>query len=178
MRSRSRSPDSTTRADASSTRDCSFRKPEAAPARVDGGPSLASAAERLGVTENAVKLAWLLQRSPVVLPIPGTLSIEHLRENLATLELSLDDAAGGDCALTTASFAATVESGLAAGLQPATTRFWAGCIALSKVLYRASEPSDRALEPSYAPARHRIPSNLDAGLSPSGSRRRVLELAG
>jgi len=31
------------------------------------------------------KLAWLLQRSPVVLPIPGTLSIEHLRENLAAL---------------------------------------------------------------------------------------------
>ena len=31
------------------------------------------------------KLAWLLQRSPVVLPIPGTLSIEHLRENLAVL---------------------------------------------------------------------------------------------
>ena len=34
---------------------------------------------------NADKLAWLLRRSPVVLPIPGTLSIEHLRENLAAL---------------------------------------------------------------------------------------------
>ena len=55
-------------------------------------PGVAAAAERLGVTENAVKLAWLLQRSPVVLPIPGTLSIEHLRENLAALELQLDDA--------------------------------------------------------------------------------------
>ena len=31
----------------------------------------------------ADKLAWLLQRSPVILPIPGTLSIEHVRENLA-----------------------------------------------------------------------------------------------
>jgi aryl-alcohol dehydrogenase-like predicted oxidoreductase len=31
-------------------------------------------------------LAWLLQRSPVMLPIPGTLSIEHLRENLAVLD--------------------------------------------------------------------------------------------
>jgi len=31
------------------------------------------------------KLGWLLQRSPVVLPIPGTLSIDHLRENLAVL---------------------------------------------------------------------------------------------
>ena len=62
------------------------------PLRGDGGPGVASAAERLGVTENAVKLAWLLQRSPVVLPIPGTLSIEHLRENLAALDLELGDA--------------------------------------------------------------------------------------
>ena len=44
------------------------------------------------MTENAVKLAWLLRRSPVMLPIPGTLSIEHLRENLAALELELGDA--------------------------------------------------------------------------------------
>ena len=32
------------------------------------------------------QLAWLLRRSPVILPIPGTLSIEHLRDNLAALE--------------------------------------------------------------------------------------------
>jgi pyridoxine 4-dehydrogenase len=56
-----------------------------------GGPGVAAAAERLGVSETEVKLAWLLRRSPVVLPIPGTLSIEHLRENLAALELELDD---------------------------------------------------------------------------------------
>src|SRR3954451_19144376 len=62
------------------------------PLRGEGGPGVAAAAARLGVTENTVKLAWLLQRSPVVLPIPGTLSIEHLRENLAALELELDDA--------------------------------------------------------------------------------------
>jgi aryl-alcohol dehydrogenase-like predicted oxidoreductase len=62
------------------------------PLRGDGGPGVAAAAERLGVTENTVKLAWLLRRSPVVLPIPGTLSIEHLRENLAALELDLGDA--------------------------------------------------------------------------------------
>jgi aryl-alcohol dehydrogenase-like predicted oxidoreductase len=66
------------------------------PLRGDGGPGVARTAERLGVTENAVKLAWLLRRSPVVLPIPGTLSIEHLRENLAALELELGDA--GDIA--------------------------------------------------------------------------------
>ena len=35
---------------------------------------------------SASKLAWLLRRSPVVLPIPGTLSLDHLRENLAVLE--------------------------------------------------------------------------------------------
>jgi len=34
-------------------------------------------------------LAWLLRRSPTTLPIPGTLSLEHLRENLAALEIEL-----------------------------------------------------------------------------------------
>jgi pyridoxine 4-dehydrogenase len=63
------------------------------PLRGAGGPGIADAARRLGVTENAVKLAWLLRRSPVVLPIPGTRSIEHLRENLAALELDLGDVA-------------------------------------------------------------------------------------
>ena len=46
------------------------------------------------MTENAVKLARLLQRSPIVLPIPGTLSLVHLRENLAALELDLGEADG------------------------------------------------------------------------------------
>ena len=63
------------------------------PLRGDGGPGIADAARRLGVKENAVKLACLLRRSPVVLPIPGTRSIEHLRENLAALELDLGDVA-------------------------------------------------------------------------------------
>jgi aryl-alcohol dehydrogenase-like predicted oxidoreductase len=57
-----------------------------------GGPGVEAAAGRLGVTGNAVKLAWLLRRSPVVLPIPGTLSIEHLRENLAALDVDLGGA--------------------------------------------------------------------------------------
>jgi pyridoxine 4-dehydrogenase len=63
------------------------------PLRGKGGSGVAAAAERLGVSESKVKLAWLLRRSPVVVPIPGTLSIEHLRENLAALELDLGDAA-------------------------------------------------------------------------------------
>ena len=57
------------------------------PLRGEGVPGVAAAAARLDVPENAIKLAWLLRRSPVMLPIPGTLSIEHLRENLAALEL-------------------------------------------------------------------------------------------
>lgn len=61
------------------------------PLRGRAGPGVAAAAQRLGVSENAVKLAWLLQRSPVVLPIPGTLCIEHLRENLAAVELELGE---------------------------------------------------------------------------------------
>jgi pyridoxine 4-dehydrogenase len=55
-----------------------------------GDPGVAATAGRLGVSESTVKLALLLRRSPVALPIPGTLSIEHLRENLAALELELD----------------------------------------------------------------------------------------
>jgi aryl-alcohol dehydrogenase-like predicted oxidoreductase len=62
------------------------------PLRGDGGAGVAAAADRLGVSPDAVKLAWLLRRSPVVLPIPGTLSLEHLRENLAALEIELGEA--------------------------------------------------------------------------------------
>ncbi|HEX4344156.1 MAG TPA: aldo/keto reductase [Solirubrobacteraceae bacterium] len=46
-------------------------------------------AERHGVTAGQVALAWLLQRSPVVLPIPGTRSVEHLEENVAAAQLRL-----------------------------------------------------------------------------------------
>jgi pyridoxine 4-dehydrogenase len=54
-----------------------------------GGPDLLEASERHGATPSQVKLAWLLHRSPCVVPIPGTLSIDHLRENLAALEIEL-----------------------------------------------------------------------------------------
>lgn len=43
-------------------------------------------------TPQQVMLAWLLRRSPVMLPIPGTLSLDHLKENLAAAELQLTDA--------------------------------------------------------------------------------------
>ena len=65
------------------------------PLRGGDGPAIGRIAERHGVTPNAVRLAWLLRRAPVVAPIPGTLSIDHLRENLAALdvELTSEDAA-------------------------------------------------------------------------------------
>ena len=53
-------------------------------------PSVVATATRLGVTPAQVGLAWLLQRSPNVLLIPGTSSLEHLRENLAAADLALD----------------------------------------------------------------------------------------
>jgi pyridoxine 4-dehydrogenase len=45
-----------------------------------------------GATPAQLALAWLLRRSPTMLPIPGTLSFEHLTENLAALEIELTDA--------------------------------------------------------------------------------------
>ncbi len=54
-------------------------------------PALASIAERQGTTPSQVTLAWLLRRSPTMLPIPGTLSIGHLRDNLAAIDLDLSD---------------------------------------------------------------------------------------
>lgn len=55
--------------------------------------ALTAVATRLGSTPMSVALAWLLQRSPNILLIPGTSSIAHLRENIAGahLELSADD---------------------------------------------------------------------------------------
>jgi pyridoxine 4-dehydrogenase len=62
------------------------------PLRGDGGRPLAEIAERHGATRAQIALAWLLRRSPTMLPIPGTLSLEHLKENLAALEIELSDA--------------------------------------------------------------------------------------
>ncbi|MGW3464154.1 aldo/keto reductase [Streptomyces olivaceoviridis] len=56
-----------------------------------GGP-LARVAARLGASPSQVALAWLLHRSPVVLPIPGTSSVEHLEENVAAAALKLTQA--------------------------------------------------------------------------------------
>jgi len=50
---------------------------------------LSEAARRLGATPMQVALAWLLHRAPNILLIPGTSSLAHLRENLASAELKL-----------------------------------------------------------------------------------------
>lgn len=58
----------------------------------EDGP-LTQLAERHDATPSQLALAWLLKRSPVMLPIPGTSSIEHLEDNLqgATIELTDDE---------------------------------------------------------------------------------------
>jgi pyridoxine 4-dehydrogenase len=55
-----------------------------------GGP-LDEIARAHEATPAQVALAWLLQRSPIMLPIPGTGSVEHLEENLAAADLTLSD---------------------------------------------------------------------------------------
>src|SRR5579884_629725 len=52
---------------------------------------LTTAAERHGATTNQIALAWLLARSPVMLPIPGTSSVAHLEENVAARDITLSD---------------------------------------------------------------------------------------
>lgn len=61
------------------------------PLRGDGGSVLREIAKAHRATPSQITLAWLLKRSPTMLPIPGTLSLEHLRENLAALEIELTD---------------------------------------------------------------------------------------
>jgi pyridoxine 4-dehydrogenase len=56
----------------------------------DDGP-LADAARDHGATPSQLALAWLLQRSPVMLPIPGTSSVDHLESNAAAASIELTD---------------------------------------------------------------------------------------
>jgi pyridoxine 4-dehydrogenase len=53
--------------------------------------ALAGIAAARDASTSQIALAWLLRRSPAIAPIPGTLSVEHLRENLAALEIELTD---------------------------------------------------------------------------------------
>jgi pyridoxine 4-dehydrogenase len=59
--------------------------------KVSGTASaIARDAERLHVTPSQLALAWLLARSPVMLPIPGTSRVDHLEENVAAADIKLD----------------------------------------------------------------------------------------
>jgi len=59
--------------------------------RVSGSESpISRTAARWQATPSQVALAWLLARSPVMLPIPGTSKVEHLEENVAAAELKID----------------------------------------------------------------------------------------
>lgn len=55
-----------------------------------GGP-LAAISERTGHSPSQLALAWLLKRSPVMLPIPGTSSVAHLEDNIAGAGVELSD---------------------------------------------------------------------------------------
>lgn len=59
-------------------------------ARPDG--PLGRLAGELGITPAQLSLAWLLARSPVMVPIPGTSSLEHVEENCAAAAITLDEA--------------------------------------------------------------------------------------
>jgi pyridoxine 4-dehydrogenase len=56
------------------------------------GGKLDAAAKKHGATVSQLSLAWLLHRSPVILPIPGTSSLEHIEENVAAVNVKLTDA--------------------------------------------------------------------------------------
>jgi pyridoxine 4-dehydrogenase len=62
------------------------------PLRGQSGGALAEIAERHGASPQQIALAWLLRRSPAMLPIPGTLSLDHLKQNLEALTIELTDA--------------------------------------------------------------------------------------
>ena len=62
------------------------------PLRGEGGGEVAEIAETHNATKKQIALAWLLRRSLMMLPIPGTLSLEHLHENLKAFEINLTDA--------------------------------------------------------------------------------------
>ena len=56
------------------------------------GGKLDELAKKHGATVGQLSLAWLLHRSPVMLPIPGTSSVEHLEENVKAVDVTLSEA--------------------------------------------------------------------------------------
>jgi len=66
--------------------------PVAAGKLAQPGGKLDTAAKQHGATVSQLSLAWLLHHSPVILPIPGTSSVEHLEENVGAANVQLSDA--------------------------------------------------------------------------------------
>jgi pyridoxine 4-dehydrogenase len=66
--------------------------PVAAGKLAQPGGKLDAAAKKHGATLSQLSLAWLLHRSPVMLPIPGTSSVKHVEENIAAAAVKLSDA--------------------------------------------------------------------------------------
>jgi len=66
--------------------------PVAAGKLAQPGGKLDAAAKAHGATVSQLSLAWLLHRSPVILPIPGTTSVKHLEENVAAADVKLSEA--------------------------------------------------------------------------------------
>jgi pyridoxine 4-dehydrogenase len=65
--------------------------PLAAGSLAKGGTILNSAARAHNATPSQIALAWVLKRSPVMLPIPGTSKVAHLEENVAAVNIQLSD---------------------------------------------------------------------------------------
>jgi pyridoxine 4-dehydrogenase len=65
--------------------------PLATGALAKDGSVLQQLAKKLGATPSQLALAWLLHRSPVMLPIPGTSKVKHLEDNMAAAALTLSD---------------------------------------------------------------------------------------
>jgi aryl-alcohol dehydrogenase-like predicted oxidoreductase len=61
------------------------------PLGADPSRAVRETAERHRATPEQVMLAWLLKRSPAMLPIPGTLSLEHMKANLAAVSIELSE---------------------------------------------------------------------------------------
>jgi aryl-alcohol dehydrogenase-like predicted oxidoreductase len=61
------------------------------PLRGSETSTMREVASRHAASPHQIKLAWLLKRSPTMLPIPGTLSLEHLKENLRAMDVELSD---------------------------------------------------------------------------------------
>ena len=75
--------------------------PMATGALAGPGSSLQAMADELTAAQSQLALAWLLWRSPVMLPIPGTSTVNHLEENVgaATIDLTADQVRQLDAAI-------------------------------------------------------------------------------